>query len=334
MASTTLTTMSHAPLSSSSSFPSSFPSSAAALPVVALQHACARHPAMRGERGCLTCSQALCSACVRSRAHQQCPDCRVKQGKDPHVVDVSWRVSLLVDALAQSWRAIPRRAPALLGILALSLLAPLGVALAVDTSDGWAALVLALAFGALAFALGAFLQPLLVLPQKQPTSKAKALVGALVGCCAAFVPVIAVVVGGVVVGAAFHVDDDLVGNVSGVALFVVGLVSIPIGLVWQGRAVLGLPPTLRGSVGAVVAHFCFAGAWCTVLTLLWIPLGLLGLLAGLGLVGGMDMPNVWVIAAGVLGVVTGLVVWLVQLLAMGSFAAGAARYSHDLQTLR
>jgi hypothetical protein len=312
--------MSHAPFSSLSS---SAPASSAGGPVVETVHACARHTEMRGDRGCLGCSNALCTACARSLRHRHCPECRQKAGKAAHFVDTSWRVALLVDALSSSWKAIPRRAPALLAVLGLALVVPLAIyGLADPQSSDWSdGIALAAGFGFGAFFLGAFLQPLLVLPTLAQTSTLRALGGALLGCLAAFLPLLAVgVVVGVLDGALHHALSDLLGFV----FIAVAAVSLPLGLTWQGRAVLGRGPSLRGTLGGVVAHFCVAGAWGFALSFAWIPVAV-----AVG-VGAVIHPAV----AGVVGVVCGLVIWLGVLLGMGSFAAASARYSDDLQRLR
>lgn len=313
-----MATMSSAPASSS------FPTSSAGGPVVETVHACARHPLLRGDRGCASCGNALCSACARSLPHRHCPDCRTKQDKPAHVVDAGWRITLLIDAVLLSLRAIPRRVPALAGILAVSLFGPLGLYLLADpsTPDWKDAAALAGLFAFAAFGLGCFLQPLLVLPLLTRTSKTRALVGAVLGCAVAFVPLVVVIAAAAGLMAA-GVDDEAVGNLAGLAFCAVAAVTLPIGLVWQGRAVMDRPPTLRGSLGAVVAHFCVAGLWGFVLSFAWFPI------AAIVAVGVFASP----VVAGVLGTVCGVVLWLGLLWGMGSFAAASARYSDDLERL-
>lgn len=317
--------MSSSPLSSSS-FAASSPSSSAGGPVIRTVHACARHPLLRGERGCASCNEALCTACARSTSHKHCPACRARDGKAAHVVDASWRITLILDAMAASLRAIPRRAPALLAILAVSLLAPLAI-YAADDSGGAAdwkdAAALAGAFGFFACALGAFFQPLLVVPLLGRTSKARLVAGPVLGCLVAFAPVLALGVVGAVLGDALHWNDDVVGNLIGFAVLAVGAVSIPLGLVLQGRAVMNLAPTFDGAFGAVVAHFCVAGAWSMVLSFAWIPI-----IAAVA-VGVFASP----VVAGIIGTICGLFLWVATLLGMGSFAAASARYSEDLRAL-
>ncbi len=304
--------------------------------IVETQHACARHPDMRGERGCTSCNNALCSACARSLAHRSCPGCREQHGKTAHVVDASWRVHLLTDALSSSWQALPRRAPALLTILMTSLLVPFAVygLAAVDgsagdgstsadwTSDWGDGAALAVAFVVGAFLLGTFLQPLLVLPTVARTRTSRVVGGAFFGAFVAFAPLL--LVGGVVAGLSDGGVDP-----EGVELVVllgcaVAAVSLTTGLVWQGRTVLGRGPSLAGLFGAFVAHFCLAGLWSTLLTFALVPVAVV---VAIGFAAG---PAV----AGVLGVVFGVVLWLLMLMGMGSFSAGSARYSDDLQRLR
>ena len=317
--------MSSSPLSSLSVTSSSPLSSSAGGPVVSTVHACARHPLLRGERGCAGCSAALCSACARSVAHKHCPDCRQQQGKPAHVVDAGWRITLILDAMAASLKAIPRRAPALLAILAVSLLAPLGIyALADEQSPDWTdAAALAGAFGFCAFALGAFIQPLIVVPLLGRSSKVRVIAGAFIGCVVAFTPFFALGAVAAMAHELLHIDEEIIGNLIGFAVLAVGAVSIPIGLVWQGRAVMDLGPSFKGTFGAVVAHFCVAGAWSMVLSFAWIPVGVAVL------VGVVASP----VVGGVVGVVCGLVLWLGLLLGMGSFAAASARCSEDLRQL-
>ena len=309
---------------SSAPFAVSSVATSATGPVVDVVHVCARHPELRGDRGCSSCSNALCTACARSLPHRQCPDCREQAGAPAHVVDASWRIQLLIDALSSSIKAVPRRLPALAAILGVALLAPLGLHLLADPQESSAVTMGVIgglfAFGA--FALGMWLQPLLVVPTVAATKKGRVLTGALLGAFVAFAPLLALTLTIIPLEAA-GADSDVVGQLFGMAFLAVGATTIPLGLVWQGRAVLGRSPTMRGTLGVVVAHFCVAGLWASVLSILCLPLALLVV------VGFVVDPAV----AGVTGVVVGLVVWLLLLLGMGSFAAGSARYSDDLERL-
>lgn len=309
------------------------PTSSAVGLVLTTEHTCARHPAFQGERQCLSCSNALCSACARSQQHHHCGECRTRNGQAAHVVDVGWRVSLVIDSVLASWRAIPRRAPAVLAILLVSLLAPLSLLVAdSDTSEvddvfgGWgdAALVGAL-FALAVFSLGWFFQPLIAFPLASSQRKAglgRSVVAGVVGTLTAFVPV-ALVVGACVALDEVINDAEIVGNLAGLAFLAVAPVSLTLGLTWQAQLLLGQRPGLRGVFGAIVAHCCVVGVWSTIVWVLLIPIG------ATGLVGFFIDPAV----AGVIGVVGGLVVWLFLLLGSGSFAAASARYSDDLDRL-
>ncbi len=302
-----------------------FVATSAAGLAVQLNHVCARHPEMRGEGVCARCSNALCTACARSLPHRECPACRQSAAKPAHVVDVSWRIQLLIDALVSSFRAVSRRWPALIGILLVSLVAPLGLFLVLgglQESDSTKFGVVGGLFALSAFALGLWLQPLMVLPTVARTSKGRLLVGALLGAFVSLGPLLTLCVAAVPLEIA-HVNSELVGQFLGMAFMLVGSITFPVGLVLQGRALLGRGPSVRGTVGAVVAHFCLVGMWSTVLGLACVPLGVL---VGVGV---LVHPAV----AGVFGVGGGVLVWLLVLLGMGSFAAASSRYSDDLERL-
>lgn len=258
--------------------------------------------------------------------HRECPDCRERAGKAAHVVDASWRVHLLIDGLASSWKALPRRIPALAGILFASLLLPLGVyALAApetsDWSDGGA---VAFAFACGAFFLGTFLQPLLVLPMIERTKKARVVAGAVLGSFTAFAPLVVIgVVAAVTIEGGSSSDAEIIGQLVGFFMMAVAAVTMTTGLVWQGRVVLGRGPGLAGLFGAVVAHFCAFGLWGTLLSAAVVP-------AAIAVVIGVVVSPV---VAGVIGVVAGVFLWLAMLVGMGAFAAGSARYSDDLERL-
>lgn len=303
------------------------PSSSAAVLGLQTEHVCARHPEMRGERGCASCSAALCTACVRSSAHRHCPTCRQNAQQAPHVVDVGWRVHLQVDALAAAVRAVPRRAPALLGLLGLALFVPLFVYVSLsdgssgDKEDWIVAAGLGGAFAAAAFFLGAFFQPLLVIPQVAPVSK-RFVVGALLASVVAFGPFVAL--GGLAAAAGVAgLDAEIIGNLIGLVGMAVAGVSFGAALLFQGRAVMGRGPSLRGLGGTIVTHCVVVGIWSSVSMLLWLPAGLL---VGLGAVVGVPV-------AAVCAVVGGVVCWVALLIGTGAFAAGAARYSADLEDL-
>ena len=279
---------------------------------------------MRGDRGCVRCSNALCSACARSLPHRECPACREQAGQAAHVVDASWRIQLLIDSLLASTKAVPRRLPVLAGLLVIALLAPLALYGVVDPDDSAETImaVIGLCFGLGLFGLGLWLQPLLVLPTIARTSTARAVVGALLGTGVVYLPALTVLLATLPLESLLE-SIEAVNQLIGLAFMMVTAISVPLGLTWQGRAVLGHAPSARGVVGAVVAHAVVAGLWMGVLTMVSI---LLAAFIGLGFL--VD-PAV----AGVVGVVSGVVVWLLVLLSMGSFAAASARYSVDLERL-
>jgi hypothetical protein len=287
---------------------------------------------MRGDRQCLSCSNALCSACARSQQHHHCGECRTRNGQAAHVVDVGWRVGLLIDSSLAAWRAVPQRASAVLALLLVSLLAPFSL-LAFDLDEGFSgsadgalvdAALVGLIFATTASALGWFFQPLFAAPQLRSAGLGRRVIAGLVGTATAFLPLALVVAACVGLDAVIN-DAEIVGNLAGLAFLAVAPVSIAVGLTWQGRILLFSRPGLRGLVGAVVAHCCVVGVWSTLVWVLLIPLGAAALLAA--------VVSADAAAAGVVGVVAALVVWLFLLLGSGAFAAASARFSNDLDRL-
>jgi len=301
---------------------------------------------MRGDRQCLSCSNALCSACARSQQHHHCGECRTRNGQAAHVVDVGWRVGLLIDSSLAAWRAVPQRASAVLALLLVSLLAPFSL-LAFDLDEALFTLVdaedelgrrfsgsadgalvdaalVGLIFATTASTLGWFFQPLFAAPQLRSAGLGRRVIAGLVGTATAFLPLALVVAACVGLDAVIN-DAEIVGNLAGLAFLAVAPVSIAVGLTWQGRILLFSRPGLRGLVGAVVAHCCVVGVWSTLVWVLLIPLGAAALLAA--------VVSADAAAAGVVGVVAALVVWLFLLLGSGAFAAASARFSNDLDRL-
>ncbi|MDP2340393.1 MAG: B-box zinc finger protein [Deltaproteobacteria bacterium] len=303
---------------------SDFVATSAAGPGVDVVHLCARHPEMRGDRGCTQCSNALCTACARSLPHRVCPDCRQQAGEPAHVVDASWRIQLLIDSLMASVKAVPRRLPALAAILAVALFAPVGLWGLADPDDSAAVTmgVIGGLFAAGVFGLGMWLQPLIVLPTIERTSKGRVLLGALLGAFVVYAPMFVLALMAIPLEKTLY-SSEVVGQLYGMAFMLVCGITVPLGLLWQARVVMGQGPSVRGLFGTVVAHGVVAGLWISVLAMVCLPLLVV---TGLGVL--VD-PAV----AGVVGVVSGVVVWLLLLVGMGSFAAGSARYSVDLERL-
>jgi hypothetical protein len=307
-----------------SSLSPAFPASSTNTFVVETAHVCVRHPGLSGERGCTSCSNALCTACHRSRAHSRCPTCREQAGEAATVVDVTWRATLLLDSLLLSLSGVWQRAPALIAILAAALVGPVAV-FADDppssTSPELQLATLVAAFVGFALVLGAMVQPLLVLPTVARAHLGRWLGGSALALFVMWAPCIVAVVAGAVVDDAIGLDSGDVGGIAlAVGLFGLG-VSTPVALWWQGAIVLGARPTLRGVLGAVVTHALLAGTWFGVLSVFWLPLAMVIVAAA----------AVGPVVAGVVGVVCGLGLWLFLLVGMGGFAAATARYSADLQ---
>lgn len=308
--------------SAMSSLSPALPASPSNAFVVETAHVCARHPAMRGERGCASCSNALCTACHRSRAHSRCPSCRVSAGDAAHVVDVSWRATLLLDALLLSLRGVWQRAPALLAILVAAVVCSIAV-FADDPPGSAEAQIAALAATVVGFALvlGAWAQPLLVFPTVRRAHLGRWLLGSGAAALVLTLPTFLAGVLGAVVDDVIDLSSAEVGGISvAVGLLMLG-VTTPLALWWQAAIVLGASPTLRGAFGAIVSHALIACSWFGVLSVFWLPLAMV--IAAAAAVGP--------VVAGVVGVVCGLGLWLFLLAGMGGFAAGTARYSADLQ---